>query len=534
MTASFARLLAATALGFLPLALPMTATGAQAEVVYNRGNDSDPETLDPHKSSTISEAHIQRDLFEGLVIQDPKAQIVPGVAESWTISDDGKTYTFKLRQDAKWSNGDPLTAGDFVFSLQRILDPKTASEYANVLYPIRNAEKFNKGEAKAEDIGVKAVDDHTLEITLENPTPYFLELLTHHSSLPVHRASIEQHGDEFVKPGNLVSNGAYTLKEVVPNSRITLVKNPQFHAADEVKIDTVNYIPFEDRSACVRRFEAGEIHSCSDLPTEQLPQLREKFGEQVNTPPYAGVYYYAIKTSKKPFDDVRVRRALAMAIDRDFLAADIWANSMLPAYSLVPPGTANYGQPAEVDFKAKEMLDREDEAKKLMEEAGFTEANPLKVEIRYNTSENHKNTATAIADMWKGIGVETTLLNVDGATHFAYLKQKGDFDIARAGWIADYNDAQSFLFLLESDNAGFNYADYANPEYDRLMNEAETTSDLEKRAELLRQAEEIAMKDMPYIPLLHYSSHTLVTDKLKGWEDNIQDVHPTRFLSLEG
>ena len=511
----------------------LLASAASAEVVYNRGNDGDPETLDQHKTSTVAEAHLLRDLYEGLVIYDPKAEIIPGVAESWTVSDDQLVYTFKLRQDAKWSNGDPLTANDFVFSLRRIENPETAADYANILYPIKNAEKVNKGELPPEEIGVEAVDDGTLEITLENPTPYFLELLTHQTALPVHPASVEQHGNDFVKPGNMVSNGAYTLQEFVPNDHITMVKNPEFHDAANVKIDRVVFIPFEDKAACVRRFEAGEVQSCSDLPTEQLPQLREKFGDQVNTPPYLGTYYFSFKTDKPPYDDVRVRQALSMVIDRDFLAEDIWANSMLPAYSLVPPGTSNYGEPAYVSWKDMDLLNREDEAKRLLEEAGFNEQNPLNVEIRYNTSENHANTSTAIADMWKPLGVNTSFVNSDLPSHYALLKEKGDYDVARAGWIADYNDAQNFLFLLESDNAGFNYANYNNPDYDALMNEAEATPDLEKRAELLRQAEEIIMRDLPFMPLLYYSSHSLVSNRLKGWEDNIQDVHATRFLSLE-
>jgi oligopeptide transport system substrate-binding protein len=511
----------------------LLTSAAFAEVVYYRGNDGDPETLDQHKTSTVAEAHLLRDLYEGLVIYDPKAQIIPGVAESWSVSDDQLVYTFKLREDAKWSNGDPVVADDFVFSLRRIQNPETAAEYANVLYPIKNAEKVNKGEVPPEEIGVKAVDDHTLEITLENPTPYFLELLTHQTALPVHPASVEQYGNDFVKPGNMVSNGAYVLVEFLPNDHITMEKNPQFHDADSVQIDRVVFIPFEDRAACVRRFEAGEVQSCSDLPTEQLPQLREKFGDQVNTPPYLGVYYYTFKTDKPPFDDVRVRQALAMVIDRDFLASEIWANSMLPGYSLVPPGTSNYGEPAYVEWKDTDLLDREDEAKRLLEEAGFNEQNPLDVEIRYNTSENHANTATAIADMWKPLGVNTTFVNTDLPSHYALLKEKGDYDVARAGWIADYNDPQNFLFLLESDNSGFNYANYNNPEYDALMNEAEATADLEARAKLLQQAEALFARDLPYIPLLYYSSHSLVSDKLKGWEDNIQDVHATRFLSLE-
>jgi oligopeptide transport system substrate-binding protein len=510
----------------------LLTSSAFAQVVYNRGNDSDPETLDQHLTSTVSEAHILRDLYEGLVVQDAKAEIIPGVAESWTVSDDQLVYTFNLRTDAKWSNGDPVTANDFVFSLRRIQDPATAAQYANVLYPIKGAEAANKGEAPTDQMGVVAIDDHTLEITLENPTPYFLELLTHQTGLPVHQASVESLGADFVKPGSMVSNGAYILQESVPNDHITLVKNPEFHDAENVQIDQVNYIPFEDRSACVRRYEAGEIHSCSDLPTEQLPQLREKFGDQVNTPPYAGLYYYSFKVNKPPFDNLNVRRALSMAIDRDHLAEEVWANSMLPGYSLVPPGTSNYGEPVMADFAEMDQLDREDEAIRLLDEAGFNEGNPLKLEIRYNTSENHKNTATAIADDWKNIGVETTLLNVDGATHYAYLQQDGDFDVARAGWIADYNDPQTFLFLLEGDNEELNYANYVNPEYDALMTEAEKTVDLEARAEILKQAEAIAVRDLPYIPLLYYSSHTLVSPKLAGWEDNIQDTHPTRFLSL--
>ncbi|MYZ47207.1 peptide ABC transporter substrate-binding protein [Propylenella binzhouense] len=515
----------------LALAVLMTSA-ASAEVVYTRGNDADPETLDQHKTSTISEANVLRDMYEGLVVYDAKAKVVPGVAESWTVSDDGLTYTFKLRTDAKWSNGDPVTAGDFVFSLQRIMNAETGAKYANILYPIKNAEKLNKGEAKPEELGVRAVDDHTLEIVLENPTPYFLELLTHQTGLPVNKAAVEKFGTDFVKAGNIVTNGAYTLQEFTPNDKIVLVKNKEFHDAADVKIDKVVFIPFEDRSACLRRFEAGEVQSCSDIPAEQMDYVKEKLGDQVHIAPYLGTYYYAIKADKDKFSDLRVRRALSMAIDREFVADEIWAGAMLPAYSFVPPGIGNYGEPAYADYKDMDQLDREDEAKKLLEEAGYGPGKPLRVEIRYNTGENHKNTATAIADMWKTIGVETSFVNVDGATHYAYLRDKGDFDIARAGWIGDYSDPQNFLFLVESDNTGFNYANYKNPEYDKLMDEAATTTDLQKRAGILKQAEAIFMRDLPYIPLLYYSSLSLVSDRLTGWEDNIQNAHATRWMSL--
>ena len=380
------------------------ATNTFAEVVYHRGNTADPETLDQHKTSTTYEAHILRDLYEGLVIYDATARVVPGVAETWSVSDDGLTYTFKLRADARWSNGDPVTAGDFVYSFQRIMTPDTGAKYANILYPIKNAEKVNKGEVEPVEIGAKAVDERTLEITLESPTPYFIELLTHQTGLPVHKGSIAAHGSDFVKPGNMVSNGAYVLAEFTPNDKIVAVKNDNFHAAAGVKIDKVIYYPTEDRGAALRRFQAGELHSNNDAPTEQIKFMKEALGSQFRVSPYLGTYYYAVKADKAPFSDARVRQALSMMIDREFLAEEIWGDTMVAGYSFVPPGIGNYGEPAFADYKDMSMLDREDKAMALLKDAGFGPDKPLTVEIRYNTSENHKNTAVAIADMWKPLG----------------------------------------------------------------------------------------------------------------------------------
>jgi oligopeptide transport system substrate-binding protein len=505
---------------------------AAGEMVYHRGNSADPETLDQHKTSTVYEAHILRDLYEGLVVYDATAEVVPGVAESWELSDDGRTYTFRLRADAKWSNGDPVTAGDFVYSFRRIMLPETGAKYADVLYPIANAEKIHAGELPATELGVAALDDRTLEITLEAPTPYFLELLTHQTGLPVHPPSVEALGADFVRPGKMVSNGAYVLQAFVPNAEIKLTKNPMFHDADSVRIDTVYYYPTEDRSAALRRFQAGELDSNNDAPIEQVAWMRENLGDQFRVAPYLGIYYYAVNTAKPPFDDPRVRRALSMVIDREFLAEEIWGGTMVAGYSFVPPGTANYGDPAYADYRDMSMIDREDAAAALLAEAGFGPDHPLDIEIRYNTSENHKNTALAIADMWQPLGVKTTLLNSDTATHFAVLRDKGDYDVARAGWIADYNDPQNFLFMVESDNEGFNYANYANPEYDALMERAAAETDLDKRAKLLFQAETIFMRDLPFIPLMYYGSLSLVSDRLEGWQDNIQNVHPTRWMSI--
>ena len=511
----------------------ITTTHLFAEVVYHRGNTADPETLDHHKTSTIYEANILRDLYEGLVIYDAVAKIVPGVAESWSTADDGTVYTFNLRSNAKWSNGDAVTAHDFVFSLQRIMTPDTGAKYANILYPIKNAEKINKGELESTVIGAKAINDLTLEITLEQPTPYFLELLTHQTGLPIHKASLEQHGSDFVKPGNMISNGAYKLVEFVPNGHVKVVKNEHFHAADTVKIDTVMYYPTEDRGAALRRFQAGELHSNNDAPTEQIKFMRENLGEQFRVAPYLGTYYYAVRTDKEPFSDIRVRQALSIAIDREFLAEEIWGGVMVAGYSFVPPGIGNYGESAYADYKDMSMFDREDKAKTLLKEVGFGTDNPLTVEIRYNTSENHKNTAVAIADMWKPLGVEVKLINTDLKTHYAHLREKGDFDIARAGWIGDYSDPQNFLFMVESDNSGFNYANYNNSEYDALMDKAAVTIDLKERAKILYDAEKIFMRDLPFIPMMYYGSLSLVSNKLNGWQDNLQNVHATRWMSIK-
>lgn len=524
----------------VPLLLAAAMAGArsavaQGQVVFHRGNDGDPETLDPHKTSTVAEAHLLRDLCEGLVIHDMKGEVVPGVAESWTTSADGKTWRFTLRTNAKWSNGEPVTAADCVFSLKRMVNPETGAKYANILYPIRNAEAINKAASGValDDLGVRALDARSLEITLERPTPYFLELLTHQSGLPVHPASVTRFGKDFVKPENWVSNGAYVLKEFVPNSHIRLDRNPAFHDAANVKIDTVIYYPASDLAAAARRFQAGELQLTTDIPADQIKQLREKLGSQVRVAPYLGTYFLIVNTAKPPFDDIRVRRALSLAIDREFIAEEIWAGTMLPAYGVIPPHINNYGERAEADFKTLSILEREDEAKKLIAAAGFGAGVPLRVELRYNTTDNNRRTAIAIAEQWKAIGVETSFVNTDGKTHFAHLRDGGDFDVARYGWIGDYSDPQNFLFLFQSNNTGFNSGKYTNPQFDALMKRAEDEIDLAKRAAILREADSILAAEQPWIPILYYSTKNLVSPKLVGFEQNLRGAIPTRFLSLK-
>ena len=401
-----------------------------------------------------------------------------------------------------------------------------------MLAPVVNAEDVTAGKKPPAELGVKAIDDMTFEVTLNAPTPYFLEMLTHQATYAVSKANVEAKGAEFTKPGNLVSNGAYVLAEFVPNDHIKVVKNDKFYDAANVKIDVVNFIPTEDRSAAMKRLEAGELDSNDDIPTEQLAELKTKFGDQVRLGPYLGTYYYAFKIGKAPWDNVKLRHAVSMAIDRDYLAEKVWTNTMIPAYSFVPPGISGY-ETRTTDYSEMTQLDREDAAKKVLAELGYGPDKPLKMEIRYNTSENHKNTAVAIQEQLKPLGIEVTLLNTDTKTHYGHLEQHGDFDIARAGWIADYKDPENFLALCKT-GTGNNYAEYSNKDYDALLAAAAAEGDAAKRMKSLSDAEAIGVaRDLCVVPLLYYGFHTIVSSKIKGWEDNVMDRHPSRFLSKE-
>ncbi len=510
------------------------ASSALAETILHRGNAGEPQTLDQAQTSINIEAFILKDLYEGLTIYDAAGKIVPGAAESWTLSDDGTVYTFKIRADAKWSDGSPVTAEDFVFSFKRVEDPKTAAKYANILYPIKNAEKLNKGEGKLDDLGIKAVDEKTLEITLERPTPFFLELLAHQTALPVSKASVEKNGADFVKPGVMVSNGAYTLQSHVPNDSLIVVKNPNHWDAANTKIDKVVFYPIDDQAASVRRFEAKEMDLAFNFSADQLERLKKSYGEQVHVSPTLATYYYTFDTREAPYSDVRVRRALSMSVDRDFLAKEIYSGSQVPAYSMVPPGMDSYGEPAKADFASMSQLDREDEALKLMKEAGYGEgAKPLSIEIRYNTNPNHERVATAIADMWKTtFGANVSLVNLDVASHYGYLQEGGKYNVARAGWVADYADAENFLNLSVSSNTTFNYSKFNNAEFDALMKKSYDEKDPAARSKLLHDAEAILMKEQPVAPLLTQADLWLVSDRVKGWEDNAANEHLSRFLSV--
>ncbi len=524
MTKTFRSLLLGTTLLLCNPALAM------AETVLNRGNNTDPETLDPHKYTTLYAANILRDLFEGLVTQNAKAELIPGAAESWVVSADGTVYTFTLRKGMVWSDGTPVTAHDFVYGWRRLVSPDTGAEYAYMLAPVLNAEAITAGEKAPDDLGVKAIDDMTFEVTLNAPTPYLLEMLANPATFPVNQANVEKFGADFSKPGNLVSNGAYTLTQFTPQDMVSLSKNPNFWDAANVSIDTVNYFPTDDIATAVKRFEAGELDLNDDFPTEQLDAIMTKFGDEVKIGPYLGTYYYVFNITAEPWNNLELRRAIAMAIDRDYLAEKVWQNTMLPTYSFVPPGISGYETQA-FDFADQTQLDREDEASAILKELGYGPQNPLKMEIRYNTSDNNANTAVAIQEQLRPFGIDVTLLNADTASHYGVLKQHGDFDVARAAWIADYKDPENFLALCKS-GTGNNYANYSNTEYDDLLAQAAASADPAQRMVFLSDAEKVGVaRDLCVVPLLNYSFRALVSDEVKGWEPNVMNVHPSRFLS---
>lgn len=491
----------------------------------------EPASLDPHKVSGTWENYVVGDMFVGLTTEDPTSKAVPGVAESWTISEDGKTYVFKLRKSA-WSDGVALTAKDFVFSMQRILLPETAAEYASLLYIIEGAEAVNTGKAGPDTLAVKAQDDFTLEIKLTGPAPYFLELLTHYTAYPVPQHILDVHGKMWTKPENMVVNGPYKLVEWLPNTHVKLTKNDKWWGAETLQIDDITFYTQEDRAAVQKRFRAGEIDVAMDFASDQIGWLKENLPEETRIAPYMGVYYYPINSSKEPFTDVRIRKALSMAVNREAIVDKVLKTGELAAYSFVPPGVAYYDNPAEVEWKDVPYRERVKMAKDLLKEAGYDADNPLEFTLSYNTSENHKRIAVAVASMWKQIGVKAELFNTEVKVHYANLKQ-GNFEVARAGWIADYNDAQNFLYLLETRTGANNYGRYSNAAYDQLMQEAEITADLVKRGELMRKAEAQAMSDSPVIPIYHYVSKNLVSKKVVGFEDNPKDIHRWRYISLK-
>lgn len=499
-----------------------------AKTTIHRGTSGEPASLDPHKVSGTWENDIVGDLFTGLLAYAADGSSIPGAATSWDINEDGTVYTFKLRKDGVWSDGKPVTSEDFVFAFKRILDPMLAAKYANILYPVKNAQALNTGKMKDMDkLGVKAIDPYTFEVTLEAPTPYFLAQLKHYTAYPVPKHIVEKYGNEWAKPGNLVSNGPFKLEEWKSQTHVKAVKNDKFYDAKDVKVDEVYYYPTEDRSAALKRFRAGELDMNSDFPAEQFKWLKKNLPDETIIAPYIGIYYYPINFRLKKFQDKRVREALSLAINREILVDKVLTTGEIAAYSFVPE-LSGY-EIAELNFKSMPMKDRVARAKKLLSEAGYSKDKPLTIKLSYNTSENHKKVAIAVAAMWKQIGIKTELSNSEVAVHYESLRT-GDFEVGRAGWIADYPDAQNFLFLLEWPNPN-NYNGWDNKEYNGLMAKAAKTVDLKERAKIMHQAERLMLDEFATIPIHYYVSKYLVSKKVKGWVANSEDIHRTRWMS---
>lgn len=503
-----------------------------AEQVLRIGNGPEVETLDPHRAQGVSAANVLRDLYEGLIGEDRSGDLLPGAAARWDISEDLLSYTFHLRADARWSNGDPVVAEDFVAGLRRSVDPKTGSNYSQILAPVENAEAVIEGKLPPTALGVEAVDALTLRIRLKGPTPYLLGLLTHASTYPIHRPSLAQYGDQFAQPGQLIGNGAYRLVERVVQSHLTLERNRHYWDDAQTHLMRVLYINTEDASSEFKRFRTGELDWTSGVPSNQTQWIRQNLSESYRVSTYLGVYYYGLNLRQPPFkDNPKLRRALTMAIDRDVITGKVVGAGEQPAYSWVPPGVSGY-RGAVPEWAGWTREQRLAEARKLYAEAGYSKDQPLNVEIRYNTSEDHKKIATVIAAMWKQwLGVRTQLINEEWKVYLQNRNLGARTQAYRAGWIGDYNDANTFLEILQSRH-GLNDTGWSSPAYDALLQQAAVEPDRDKRENQMHQAEKILLEELPVIPLYFYVTDRLVAPYVVGWEGNIMDHHHSKHLRI--
>ncbi|EOU9536432.1 oligopeptide ABC transporter substrate-binding protein OppA [Cronobacter dublinensis] len=492
-----------------------------------RNNGSEVQSLDPHKIEGVPESNINRDLFEGLLVTDVEGHPSAGVAEKWD-NKDFKVWTFHLRKDAKWSNGEPVTAQDFVYSWQRLADPKTASPYESYLQygHITNIDDIIAGKKPATELGVKAIDDHTLEVTLSEPVPYFYKLLVHSSMSPVPKAAVEKFGEKWTQPANIVSNGAYKLKSWVVNERIVLERNTNYWDNAKTVINEVTYLPISSEVTDVNRYRSGEIDmTYNNMPIELFQKLKKEIPKEVHVDPYLCTYYYEINNQKAPFNDPRVRTALKLGLDRDIIVHKVKNQGDLPAYGYTPPYTdgAKFTEPAWFKMTQEQ---RNAEAKKLLAEAGYTADKPLTFDLLYNTSDLHKKLAIAAASIWKkNLGVNVKLENQEWKT-FLDTRHQGNFDVARAGWCADYNEPTSFLNTMLS-NSSNNTSHYKSEAFDKVMQETLQVSDEAQRSELYNKAEQQLDKDSVIVPVYYYVNARLVKPWVGGYtgKDPLDNVY---------
>jgi oligopeptide transport system substrate-binding protein len=492
-----------------------------------RNNGAEVQSLDPHKIEGVPESNVSRDLFEGLLISDVEGHPTAGVAEKWE-NKDFKVWTFHLRKNAKWSDGTPVTAHDFVYSWQRLADPKTASPYASYLQygHIANIDDVIAGKKPTSELGVKAIDDNTFEVTLSEPVPYFYKLLVHSSVSAVPKAAIEKFGDKWTQPANIVTNGAYKLKDWVVNERIVLERNTNYWDNDKTVINQVTYLPISAEVTDVNRYRSGEIDmTYNNMPIELFQKLKKEIPKEVHVDPYLCTYYYEINNQKAPFTDVRVRTALKLALDRDIIVNKVKNQGDLPAYSYTPPYTdgAKLTEPAWFKMTQEQ---RNAEAKKLLAEAGYTADKPLSFSLLYNTSDLHKKLAIAVASIWKkNLGANVKLENQEWKT-FLDTRHQGTFDVARAGWCADYNEPTSFLNTMLSDSSN-NTSHYKSPAFDKLIGDTLKVTDEAQRAELYSKAEQQLDKDSAIVPVYYYVNARLVKPWVGGYtgKDPLDNIY---------
>ncbi len=521
--------------GGTAFALRGTAPGVRRGLsdgkTLNRGNGAEPDSLDPHKAQGTWETNIIGDMFLGLMTEDAAANPTFGAAESYRASSDGLTYTFKLRAH-RWSDGRPVTAHDLVFSFRRILDPKTAGQYASILYPIKNAEAVNAGKVPTDQLGVCALDDRTLEIAFEFQVPYLAELLTHISSFPVPQHVVERHGDDWLRPENIVTNGPYILKEWIPNDHITLKKNPHFYDAAKVALDTVVYYSTQDYSAAFKRFRAGELDLTNSVPSQEIDWLKANLPQVLHVAPYILSQYVQFNLTRRPFDDIRVRTALSLAIDREVIASRVMRAGEKPAYAYIPPGLPTYPGKAELRFRRMPMAARIVKAKALLREAGFGPNNPLVFDFSFQNQTDAHLAAVAFQEMWKEVGAEARLVAAETQVHYNALRRQ-NFSVAWAGWAADYRDAKNYLFIWQSSAGDMNVGKYTSPKFDALVQRSDDEPSPAKRAEILEKAEQTLLDDVALAPVYFGVSRNLVSGQVKGWIDNDINVNRSRFLRLD-
>lgn len=496
----------------------------------NIGNGAEPKDLDPHLSTGVPEFHIIQNIFEGLVGKDPKTlEAIPGVAESWTSSKDGLQFVFLLRKNAKWSNGDLVTAADFVYSWARLLTPELASEYAYQGYYVKNGKAFNEGKIKdVNQLGIKALDANTLKITLENPTPFFLSLLYHHSLYPVHQKTVDTHGQRWTRPENIVTNGAFLLDRWEMNKIVSIKKNDSYWDAATVKLTGANFYPTDNLDTEEKMFRRGELHATNEIPLEKIPTWQADKSGVYQHGPYLGNYFYWINVTKAPLDNKLVRKALNLGFDRDRVTRYVTRAGQVPAQFFTPPGSAGFNPKAILPSDGSRI----EEARKLLAQAGFPGGKGLApIEILYNSHPGHKKIAEALQEMWKeNLGIEIKLFNQEWKVYLDSMRTK-NFQLGRQGWIGDYNDPNTFLDMLMTDN-GNNRSGWGSPVYDAIMEKAAKERDQVKRLALFQEAENIILEELPVIPIYIYTRNYLKQPNVAGWHPNVEDIHPLKFVSL--